>query len=289
MTIARKPLIHFALFGFLLAVILLILWGPPTAGDEDRRVVIDDSDIVQLSAAWYRQWRREPTPEELRGLLQQHIREEVLYREALARGLDENDQVVRRAMQQKMEFLGEAQADNEAPSAGEMEAFFALRRERYRMPGEVSFTQLYFNRDRRGSAAESDARRTLAQLQGQSPGAVDLQAFGDPIMLESSYSGLSGDQVSSLFGNDFKDALFQLDTGRWAGPVESGYGLHLIYLSEKEAAVIPEWTQVKDALLDDMESEASRAAKELFYTEILRNYQIVYRGETINLLEEEGQ
>jgi hypothetical protein len=112
--------------------------GPPT-GDAAKRVVITGGDLLQQRAAFMRTWQREPTAQELRRALEQHIRQEVLYREALARGYDRDDMVVRRAMQQKMEFLAASQALQEPPSEVEIEAFFALRQERYRLPAVVTF------------------------------------------------------------------------------------------------------------------------------------------------------
>ena len=282
----QKPFWHFILFGVLLAIILLVLFGLPTTGDESRRIIINDNEIAQLQASWYRQWRREPTEQELRGLVEQRVREEVLYREALARGFDKNDQVVRRAMQQKMEFLGETQAEKTVPTDEEIQAYYALRKEKYRVPGAISFAQIYFNSDKRGAQAEESARQMIIQLQDTPPDSLDLSRIGDMIMLEPYYQNLDERQVASLFGNDFSEALFELETGAWQGPVRSGYGSHLVYVTAKENSVIPDWTKVKGQLVDDIQQDASRAAKELFYTEILRNYQVVYRGEATRLLGE---
>ena len=126
----KRSLWHFLFFGLLLALGLLIVFGLPAVGEEQRRIVINDGDIAQLRASWYRQWQRSPTPEELRGLIQSHVRQEVLYREALVRGLDKNDQAVRNAMVSKMEFLGETQAETQAPTEAEIEAYFALSNDR---------------------------------------------------------------------------------------------------------------------------------------------------------------
>lgn len=283
-----RSLPHFLLFGLILALGLLIVFGLPSTGEENRRVVINDSDIAQLRASWMRQWQREPTPRELRGLIESHVKEEVLYREALARGLDENDQIVRRAMTQKMEFLGQTQVEVTDPTEEEIEAYYALAQERYRRPGAVTFVQLYFNQDERGPEAEAAARQVLDRLQGIPPDSLDLSQYGDPIMLETGYRNFSVQQVSNTFGSDFAGQLFQLETGRWQGPVASGYGLHLVYLLEKEPAVIPGWREVRDQVEEDLRREAAEAAGELFYTEILRNYQIIYRGEVIDLLGEEA-
>ncbi len=287
--IIRNPIFHIVFFGMLLAVVLLIVKGPPTSSEETQRVVITDSDIEQLRATWMRQWQREPTPQELRGQVQSFIREEVMYREALARGFDQDDMIVRRAMQRKMEFLGETQILREEPSDEEVQAYFSLRQERYRVPAVMSFAHIYFNFDKRGADAESDARQTLADIQSMPPNDDILGRFGDPILLQNQYVEQTEQDVRSVFGADFLEAILQLEPGRWEGPVQSGYGLHLVYVYARQDSYIPEWQAVKFHIRDDMAREAKKAAKELFYTEILRNYQIVYRGETLDILGENDQ
>ncbi len=284
----ERSLLHFLFFGLLLALGLLIVFGLPSVGEEQRRVVINDGDIAQLRASWYRQWKREPTPRELRGLIENHVRTEVLYREALARHLDEEDQIVKNAMVRKMEFLGETQTEPADPTDEELEAYYALSKEQYRQPGGASFVQVYINRDKHGAQAETIARQQLSRLQGTHPDAIDLSAFGDPIMLESYYRNFSERQIANAFGGGFAEQVLQLEPGQWQGPVASGYGLHLVYLLDKEASVIPDWRTVRAAVEEDLRREAVEASKELFYTEILRNYQVVYRGEVIDLLGEEA-
>jgi hypothetical protein len=109
----KKPAVHVILLGLIVAAAILIAKGPPTA-DASRRVVVTGADLLQQRAAFMRTWQREPTSDELRGALEQHIRQEVLYREALAREYDRDDLVVRRAMQQKMEFLAASRCDRNA-------------------------------------------------------------------------------------------------------------------------------------------------------------------------------
>ena len=156
----RKPAVHVFILGVIVAAAILVAKGPPT-GDAARRVVITCGDVLQLQAGFMRTWQREPTNEELRGALDQHIRQEVLYREALARGYDRDDQVVRRAMQQKMEFLAASQALQEPPTEEEIVAFFSLRQDRYALPAVLTFAQVYISPDERGSDAETDAFETV--------------------------------------------------------------------------------------------------------------------------------
>jgi hypothetical protein len=164
----KKPALHIVILGLIVAAAILIAKGPPTA-DASRRVVVTGADLLQQRAAFMRTWQREPTADELRGALEQHIRQEVLYREALARDYDRDDLVVRRAMQQKMEFLAASQVMQEPPTEEEIEAFFALRQERYRLPAVVSFSQVYLSLDQRGAGAEQAAIDLLRRLRSEDP------------------------------------------------------------------------------------------------------------------------
>jgi len=280
----KKPAVHVILLGLIVAVAILIAKGPPTA-DASRRVVVTGADLLQQRAAFMRTWQREPTSGELRGALEQHIRQEVLYREALARDYDRDDLVVRRAMQQKMEFLAASQAMQEPPTEEEIEAFFALRQERYRLPAVLSFRQIYLSLDKRGAGAEQAAIDLLAQLRLEDPGARDLASYGDAIMLETSYAGQSEREVSAAFGELFSEAVVRLPVGEWQGPVSSGYGLHLVKVVEREESRVPEWREVAGRVISDMEFEARASAKDQLYQEIAQNYEVVLDGQVRDFLE----
>lgn len=282
------PILHILLFGFLLAILLLLVAGPPTSGAEAKQVTITDADIDQLRAAFMRRWGREASPEELRDQLEAFVREEVLYREALARGYDKDDMAVRRAMRQKMEFLGESQVSSEPPSDQEIQAYFSLRRENYRVPPLVSFAHIYFNVDKRGSLALEEARRLVGTLGDREPDQPMLTSYGDPFMLRSYYPKQTEQQIRSEFGQLFADSIMKVPVRQWTGPVSSGYGAHLVYVFEKDATYIPDLEKVKAKVIEDIVSEAKKSARELFYTEILRTYRVVYRGEALDKLSEEG-
>jgi hypothetical protein len=281
----RNPLVHIVLFGVLLAGVLLILRGPPASREEVRQVVITDSDVEQVRGAWRRTWKREPTQMELRGQLEQFIREEVLYREALARGFDRDDTIVRRTMQRKMEFLAEGQVLGEEPTEDEIRAYYAFRRERYRVPPRVSFMHIYFSTDKRGGSAGGDVVDALARLKGQRPELAQLSEFGDRFMLNNHYVAQTERELRALFGEGFAREVMRFETDDWQGPVESGYGLHAVYVYKREDSYIPEWTQIRDDILDDMVFEAKKVAKERFYQEILRQYEVIYQGQARKLLE----
>ena len=270
----RQPAVHIVILGVVVAAAILVAKGPPT-GDEARRVVVTGADMMQLQAGFYRTWQREPTAVELRGELEKFIRQEVLYREALARGYDRDDLVVRRAMQQKMEFLASSQAMREPPTDDEVEAYFALRQERYRLPAVVSFAQVYVSPDRRGESALRDAEELLVRLRRDNPDLEDLDSWGDSIMLPPVVSGQAEPEIRSTFGEDFVVSVVAQDVGAWEGPVSSGYGLHLVKVIKRQDSRIPEPREVSARVIGDMEYEARSASKEQLYQEIAQTYQIM--------------
>lgn len=281
----RSPAFHIVALGSLLGLALLVIVGPPTGKDAERRVVVTTNDLAQVQVAFMRTWQREPTRLELRGELEKFIREEILYREALARGYDRDDVVVRRAMQRKMEFLAQAQAQQDPPSDQEIQAYFALRKERYRVPSVVSFQQVYLSLDARGDRTEEEAAAELERIRATDPEPSELAGWGDPIMLDASYSGQTEQQVRSQFGDAFADAVLELEPGSWQGPIRSGYGLHLVKVTRREDGYIPNWTEVRRQLLTDMAYEANNAAKDQLFQEISQGYQVLLDDNVRRVLE----
>ena len=283
----KKPAVHIVLLGLIVAAAILLAKGPPVT-DASKRVVITGADLLQQRAAFMRTWQREPTADELRGALEQHIRQEVLYREALAREYDRDDLVVRRAMQQKMEFLAASQALQEPPTEEEIEAFFALRQERYRLPAVLSFSQVYLSSDQRGAGVEQAAIDLLAQLQSEDPDADELPTYGDAIMLDTSYTSQTERDVAAAFGELFAEAVVRLPVGEWQGPVSSGYGLHLVKVDEREESRLPEWREVASRVISDLEFEAKAAARDQLYQEIAQTYEVLLDNEVRTFLESAG-
>ena len=282
--ISINRLSHLFLFGLLFFIVILIILGPPTSGDDHRRIVITDMDVMQLQVGFMRTWQREPTLTELRAKLQNFIREEVLYREALSRGYDKDDMVIRRTLMRKMEFLAEGQVDEKGITDEEIQAYLAIRPEKYRVPPSLSFAQIYFNRDKRGSETEQDVKTVISRLDQQEFDFRQLQQFGDRFMLQNHYVSQSPQEIRAQFGEEFATQVFQLSPDQWQGPVPSGYGLHAVYVYDLEESYLPEWDQIKDKILMDMLLEERNAAKEQYYTEILRQYQLVYRGSVPDIL-----
>jgi hypothetical protein len=279
MKLLREPLFHFVVLG-LAALAVYSYASARLATDERSTIRITPSEIELLSATFQRQWQRPPTDTELRNLVQARVREEVLYREALAVGLDQNDLVVRRRMVQKMEMLSQDLALLADPTDTELQAYFQEHAEEYRIPPNLSFSHIYFNIDRRGDDTEADAERVLAELRAQDPPPVRAPDRGDRFMLGHDFSNRSSTEVSREFGQQFAAALTELEPG-WQGPILSGYGLHLVYLEKRIDGRIPNWTEVRERLVMDFNRQRSDRANEALYEGLLSKYEVEIAGEPV--------
>ncbi|MGB5878789.1 MAG: peptidylprolyl isomerase [Thermoanaerobaculia bacterium] len=267
--LVREPLVHFLILG----MGLLVLYGVFGREKEvrDDRIVVSTAQIERLAALWARQWRRPPTEQELTGLIESHIREEVLFREALAIGLDRDDTVIRRRLAQKIDFLAQDLALQGTPPEADLRAFFEANSDKFGVPGRISFSHVYVNRDRRGAAAESDAKQILASLRA----GADPRQQGDRFMLQDHYALRSPDEVARELGTAFATAIFELPVGDWHGPIESGYGLHLVRVEEREEPYLPEFAVVRDKVETEYTSVKRRETNEAFYAKLREGYEIV--------------
>ena len=270
----HEPLAHFLVLGALLFVLNAVIGGPDR-DSVDRVVRVTDGDVNRLAAAWQLQWRRPPTAEELSRLVDDHVREEILYREAIALGLDQDDSIIRRRLAQKMQFLSEDLAEEEQPDDDELKAYFEANAERFAEPARVSFSHLYFSPDQRGAAAGPDAREALKQLlEGASSAGL-----GDRFMLQSRYTKLDEREIAGLFGNEFAADVFQLEHGSWAGPVTSGYGLHLVLVEDRTDQTAAQWPDVRGRVLADWSDEQRRTANDRAYERLRQDYEVVVDAE----------
>ncbi len=260
----REPLVHFLIAG---AAIFLLFSGAATdAGD--RRIVITEAQVARLATQWAQTWRRPPSPQELDGLIRDYVKEEVYYREGLRLGLDKDDPVIRRRIRSKMEFLATSEAENAAPTEAELQAWLDRNPDRYALDPAYSFDQIYV--DAQGGDAPGRARALLAQLRA-SP---KTPPSGDPISLPARMEGAVKQDVERQFGADFAGALARQPVGGWAGPVVSGFGLHLVRVRSVKAAHRPTLSEVRRQVENDWLSE-SRARREAeAYQTLLDGYDI---------------
>jgi peptidyl-prolyl cis-trans isomerase C len=227
--------------------------------------VLTDNDLRQLAVQWLAQGRPPPTPDEMRSLIEDRVGEEILFREAIALGLDKDDEIIKRRLAQKMNFLAEDIAALQDPSDAELRAWFAQNSSRFALPPRASFHHLYFSSDR-GPGAHDAAVTALTRMGGKPADTPAVAAAADPFMFQDYYAERAPDQVAKEFGPDFAKAMFRLNPGAWEGPIQSGYGWHLVFVDAIEPSRAPPFEEmepdVKSAWLDQKQAEIKRAAFE---------------------------
>lgn len=268
----REPLLHFVVIG----VALFALFYQVTDQEElsDNRIVISSADTDRIATLFKRKWQRLPTRKELDGLVEAKIREEILYREALAMGLIEDDIIVRRRMAQKMEFLFTDLADAAEPTDEELHRFLSANSEKFEVSARTSFVHVYFSVDKRGQNVETDARRLLAMLHTQRS-LPDPARVGDPFMVGYSFAEQSDHHVMRLFGAEFAKALSSVEVGGWRGPIASGYGLHLVYVQERTKPRLPPLAEIRDAVLYELKVARRLKTEEAFRKTLRERYTVV--------------
>jgi hypothetical protein len=250
----REPLVQFLVLGALLFCGYGIVRRGPPKDSKPTRIGLTADDLRQLEVGFRAQWQRPPSPEEMNGLLENKIRQEVLYREALALGLDKEDTIVKRRMAQKMEFLAEDATGAHEPTTAELKAWFEKNTKLFTVPGRITFRHLYFSPDRRGARAHDDAALALTRLARKPADSPVARGLGDPFMFHDYLA------VAKEFGPPFAKAVFALESGKWMGPVESGYGWHLVFVESLMAERVPAFEEVeadvKTAWLGAQKAEA---------------------------------
>jgi hypothetical protein len=239
---------------------------------EATTVRITTKEVAWLADTWARQRQRPPTQEELRSLVRESLREELLSREARAMGLDENDLIVRRRLAQKLEFLVQDTSRLAEPTDDDLRRFYDANPDRFQARPKVSFTQVYFSRERRKDAA-GDAKAGLAEL-SHSPPTARPSDMGDHL-LDPEMLDADAQTVAGQLGKEFARAVFALPPGAWHGPIESGYGLHLVRVSGAKPAKRRELGEVKAQVLDLWRAQERREEYERYFASLLKKYDVV--------------
>ncbi len=271
----REPLVHFLAIGLALFAVYRARHAAPEPQEAKRRIVLTQGDLDQITAQWRAQGRPAPSAEQMRTLVEERIREEVLCREALELGLDRDDAIVKHRMVEKMQFLAEDVGSLREPSREKLEAFLRDHADRFALPPLASFRHLYFSFDNHGEKTEAAAREALRRVAGKPADTEDAAALADPFMFQDAYADRSPDRVAAEFGGKFAKALFGLEPGAWRGPVESGYGWHVVFVSSLAPGRAPALEEVeqdvKNQWTADQRAEANRKA----YETMRARYEIV--------------
>lgn len=240
----REPLLHFMVLGAVLFVGYAYL-KPDTKAESSYEIALTLEELAQLQMLYEAQWRRSPTPEEFSAMVENKVRQEVLYREALAMGLDKNDEIVKRRMAQKMQFIAEDLAAAQEPGTEELRAWYAENSDKFSMPKRLSFRHLYFSPDSRGAQAYDDAVSSLAKLDDQPVDSQLADTLADRFMYQDYYADQTSISLAKEFGPQFAVAVAELTPGSWQGPIESGFGWHLVYVDSLVPGRVPAFEEIE--------------------------------------------
>jgi peptidyl-prolyl cis-trans isomerase C len=271
----REPLLHFLLIALVLFAGYSALHPKSEATSESNRIVLTPDDLVQMSVTWLAQGRPPPTPEQMQNLIELKVREEVLFREAIALGLDKDDTIVKRRMAQKMEFLAEGAAVDNDPSTDTLRAWFKDNQQRFALLPRFSFHHLYFSSDQHDEHAREAAAHALAEVAGKPGDSKEAAALGDAFMYQDYYGDRSFDDMAKLFGLSFARALVNLRPGAWQGPVESGYGWHVIFVDSSTPGRVPAFEEIEQDIKSDWIADQRLRAKAKAYETMRARYQVV--------------
>jgi hypothetical protein len=263
----RDPLVHFLAVGAVLFAVFL--WRGQEAPVDQVRVTADR--IAQLRRAATVLEGRPPTATELRSLVEPVVRDEIYYREALALGLDVDDDQVRTRLIEKMRYLTENLADPEPPSSEALREFYDDDPQRFTIPEQATFDQVFFSPSERGDALAADVAEALAALQA----GADPADVGDRTPLESRLTDAARERVQILFGDSLTAAVFSGARNRWLGPFTSDFGEHLIRVVDRTAARVPAFEEIVDRVRTVYAEDRRRAANEAAYQEIRGHYDVV--------------
>jgi PPIC-type PPIASE domain len=270
-SLLREPLLHFLVLG----AALFGLFGMIGKKDAEvpTKLIISASRVATLADRFASTWRRPPTEQELQGLVEDYIRDEIFYREGRAAGLDRDDFVIRRRVRQKMEFLAEDMAAAE-PSDEQLEVYLASNLERFRTEDRLTFRHIFLSVTRRGSAMEGDASQ-IAERLVRTSAPVDTATIGDPFLLGEEFRDMPRGDVAGTFGEGFADRLSAVAPGRWQGPIPSNFGAHFVLIDERVKGSLPPLDTVREAVRREWLNARQIDAEHKFYSTLRDRYQIV--------------
>ncbi|MGI9344871.1 MAG: peptidyl-prolyl cis-trans isomerase [Gammaproteobacteria bacterium] len=269
--LGRDRLVAYLLLGGGIALI-----GSIVQSQQDHLIEVDAQTVNRLTLQWASQSRKPPAPDELSHLVQSYIRDEILFREALALGFDQDDTVVRRRLIQKMEFFLGDNVLLEEPTEGQLRAYYEAHKERYLQPARFDLKHIYF-------APRTDGAEVQKALDALLQNQADSAQFGDAFMWRNTYMGASVEDLAHVFGAGFAASIAALAqentaTGQWHGPVPSSYGKHLVLLE----SFVPEqqfsYDLAQALVAEQYQSEHLRALKEQAWQQLRSRYLVVDAG-----------
>jgi hypothetical protein len=273
--VLKEPLVHFLIVGATLfgayAWITRAAENPTT--NKPPKIEISTGDVRWLAENWTTQWQRPPTRDELRGLIVDYLNEQLLAREARALGLEDNDVIIRRRLAQKLTFIIDDTTRRAEPTEQELQQYYEANARQFRTGPRISFAHIYFSPQRRADV-RSDAGDALKLLltEDATTATADL---GDRLLIGSELRDETEQSISNTFGPDFARAVFALETSKWSGPVQSGYGQHLVRVSTRIEARMPPLSEIRERVTAEWKREQEMLAKDRYLAELRKKYDVV--------------
>lgn len=262
----REPVVQFALFGVALFVYFDMTRADEPVPESADQIVLTDTDAARLIEQYRTVWRRPPTREELEALIDAAIREEVMVREAMALGLDQNDAAIRNRLRQKLQFLTESAAQSMMPEDETLATYLADNADLFTSSAKLAFEQIYLGTE--------SSPGFVAEVQQKLRDGMPWRDLGQPSLLPDSLPLSTREQVDGVFGRKTFASLQALPAGEWAGPVGTGYGLHLVRVTEVAEPRLPELDQVRDKVLFDWRRDQAEALSQAQYEGLRSRYRV---------------
>lgn len=266
--ILKEPFLHFILIG----AAMFLLYGIANKNTESKNtIIINDFDVSSIISKWEMQWKRAPTEKELQNLIGLNIKQEVFYQEALKMNLDHNDEIIKRRLAQKMQFLSNDIAAMIEPTDENLKTYYKEHADKYLTPPTYSLYQITFSPDNRKDNYK-DALETLKQF----PNATfdEMKSWGDALPFNYYFEDINANELGLQLGSKFPEGLKKVAIKHWAGPVQSGFGFHLVYITDIKAPTLPDFELIKSRIIRDYEYDYQKEIDELIYTEFKKKYTI---------------
>jgi len=264
----REPLVHFLLLAGAIFAAYGLLSGRVAT---EEAIGVTPAKIEQMASIFARTWQRPPTADELKGLIDDYVKEEIYVREAMRLGIDQDDTVIRRRLRMKMEFLNDAEAEATPATDAELAAYLAAHPGTFREAPRIAFEQVYLDVRKRGAGAQADATALLGSLKTN---ASLVAEAGDPTLLPPSMPLTGRQGIAQLFGDDFAAAVMALPVGDWQGPLPSGFGLHLVRVTAQEAGRLPALAEIRPQVEREWMNDRRETIARQKLDDLLKRYKV---------------
>ena len=257
----KQRLFIFIILGTLIFVADLIF-----NDKNENKITIFESEINSLIGTWVNQVGREPTIEEVDGIIKQLLDEEILYREAIKLGLDKNDIIIKRRLAQKIGFLRQ-EGDSSLPLEEEVRDFYNKNIDKYFVGKRITFSHVYF------SLSETDRLEATKALNLIQSGSIETD-FGEPFLLGKNFSSKTIPEIERSFGKRFSEDIQDLTLKEWSGPLNSEYGSHLVFVNSISDSFTPTLDDIKNIVINDVILEKQNNSVNEYLKELRNKYQI---------------